>query len=55
MLESKMINVQPYYNIDYTMVRLSNVRYLSTRATALVVKFLHIWTPNRDIFDDIQR
>ena len=29
------------------------MRYLTTRATALVIKFLHIWTPNSDILDDI--
>jgi len=29
------------------------VRYLTTRATALVIKFLHIWTPNSGILDDI--
>ena len=29
------------------------MRYLTTRATALVIKFLHIWTPNSGILDDI--
>ena len=30
------------------------MRYLNTRAAALVIEFFHIWTPNSDILDDKQ-